>query len=437
MSFQAVALQGQIDQASADIGRQKEVLKKLERNKSLLQRQLNDLRDPIARLPLEISSEIFIQSRNLYGSESADDIPMLLLQVCNTWTGIALSTPSLWDKLSFFLPRPESFQHLLTRWFERAGTHLLHVNTIGPIDPGVANVLWAHFNQLGHLELWPKSMWSADSDDSDDESDNDNDIDFHQLFGGTPLPASLPFLHTFTVEGHKSLVFTSLEIRQLLSSSPSLTELRLSDVQLMDDVAHEATEMRCLPNLRRIFLDKELLTFPQILRLFSAPRLAILGFSMPLNKEDNTNFISFLQRSSPPLHTLVIGDSEKEFALFDDITPSVSTTSRLEFNSIKPSFAEGLFQTLGQYPSTFLPNLDTLKLHSFYPFPPSLCRSLLRAAVARRTQLRSIRLTFSKPEYVRVGPPDLLEAFRTLAAESGMDIFFGMSGDGQKNLLSA
>ncbi|KAJ6525080.1 hypothetical protein DFH09DRAFT_1286249 [Mycena vulgaris] len=55
----AEEIQARIAQVSAVIERQKEVLQKLERSKRVLQRQLNDVRDPVARLPLEISSEIF------------------------------------------------------------------------------------------------------------------------------------------------------------------------------------------------------------------------------------------------------------------------------------------------------------------------------------------------------------------------------------------
>ncbi|KAJ7472176.1 hypothetical protein FB451DRAFT_1036811, partial [Mycena latifolia] len=98
------ALQARIDQLSADIVRQKELLKALEHNRSAAQRQLNALLDPVARLPLEISSEIFIlclPSRPVPGSLK---MPMLLLDICNTWTAIALSTPALWSAIHVDAP---------------------------------------------------------------------------------------------------------------------------------------------------------------------------------------------------------------------------------------------------------------------------------------------------------------------------------------------
>ncbi|KAJ7453624.1 hypothetical protein B0H11DRAFT_1665734, partial [Mycena galericulata] len=92
-------LQARIAKISADIELQKAVLKNLERSKILFQRQLNSVRDPVARLPLEISSEIFIQCLPPLPVPGAHRAPMLLLNVCNAWTGIALSTPALWASI--------------------------------------------------------------------------------------------------------------------------------------------------------------------------------------------------------------------------------------------------------------------------------------------------------------------------------------------------
>ncbi|KAJ7457320.1 hypothetical protein FB451DRAFT_1008992, partial [Mycena latifolia] len=84
---------------SADISRQKEVLKSLERSKSAAQHQLNALRDPVARLPVELSSEIFIQCLPSRPAPNAGDAPLLLLSICKAWTDIALSTPALWTAI--------------------------------------------------------------------------------------------------------------------------------------------------------------------------------------------------------------------------------------------------------------------------------------------------------------------------------------------------
>ncbi|KAJ7657481.1 hypothetical protein B0H17DRAFT_870855, partial [Mycena rosella] len=64
------------------------------------------VRDPVSRLPLEISSEIFIQCLPSTSNPQpgARDIPMLLLNICNAWTDIALSTPALWEAIHIQFP---------------------------------------------------------------------------------------------------------------------------------------------------------------------------------------------------------------------------------------------------------------------------------------------------------------------------------------------
>ncbi|KAJ6510482.1 hypothetical protein C8R45DRAFT_771921, partial [Mycena sanguinolenta] len=81
------------------------------------------------RLPLEISSEIFLQclppsSEKTPGALCA---PLLLLNICNTWTTIALSTPGLWSAILIDLFWPESLTHLLPTWLQRAGHHPLSI----------------------------------------------------------------------------------------------------------------------------------------------------------------------------------------------------------------------------------------------------------------------------------------------------------------------
>ncbi|KAJ7016647.1 hypothetical protein C8F04DRAFT_1341554 [Mycena alexandri] len=110
----AEELQARIDAVSADIEKQKEVLKQLERDKSSLQRQLNNIHDPVARLPLEISSEIFLHCLPFghfheYQSQ-VHAAPILLLNVCNTWSDIVLPTPELWAHIRIDLRNEELLQ---------------------------------------------------------------------------------------------------------------------------------------------------------------------------------------------------------------------------------------------------------------------------------------------------------------------------------------
>ncbi|KAJ6624183.1 hypothetical protein B0H10DRAFT_1785072, partial [Mycena sp. CBHHK59/15] len=132
-------LRSRIEQVSADISQHKEALKLDEHNKRELQRQLNALLDPVARLPLEISSEIFrhclptdpLSEGNLplticmqyppaVPSPAANHAPMILLNICGAWTKIALSAPALWANIHAQFPRSEGFKELFQTWLDRA-----------------------------------------------------------------------------------------------------------------------------------------------------------------------------------------------------------------------------------------------------------------------------------------------------------------------------
>jgi len=112
-------LEARIAKLSVDIDAQKEVLRQLETRKSVAQCELNAVRDPVARLPLEISSQIFLQCLPSHPKPRPQTTPMLLLNVCNAWTVIALSTPALWASIHLDFPGVEVLQ--------RASLHLIHL----------------------------------------------------------------------------------------------------------------------------------------------------------------------------------------------------------------------------------------------------------------------------------------------------------------------
>ncbi|KAK7028651.1 hypothetical protein R3P38DRAFT_2375472, partial [Favolaschia claudopus] len=76
---------------------------------------------PRSHRPPTISSRIFlfcVPPPQVYGTLSA---PVLLLQICTSWTEIALFTPMIWANLHLELPEeltPE-FIHLLEAWLAR------------------------------------------------------------------------------------------------------------------------------------------------------------------------------------------------------------------------------------------------------------------------------------------------------------------------------
>lgn len=131
----------------------RKLLKKLEPEKSLVQKQLNAILHPVLRLPLEISSEIFIQSLPPSHPEpGAHHVPMLLLNVCNAWTTIALSTPTLWAGIHIVFPCARGLKEVLPTWLHRAQRRPLSISLEGKMERGVADVIWEH-GQLKNLQI--------------------------------------------------------------------------------------------------------------------------------------------------------------------------------------------------------------------------------------------------------------------------------------------
>ncbi|KAJ7216208.1 hypothetical protein C8J57DRAFT_1026300, partial [Mycena rebaudengoi] len=92
------------------IDQQRKILHGLERQKSTVQFQLNSLFDPMALLPVEISSQIFMRCLpkacecSEYYEPHSEDAPLLLMKVCGRWSYIALSTPTLWSTIHAHFP---------------------------------------------------------------------------------------------------------------------------------------------------------------------------------------------------------------------------------------------------------------------------------------------------------------------------------------------
>ncbi|KAJ7813654.1 hypothetical protein B0H13DRAFT_1925306 [Mycena leptocephala] len=137
-------IQARITQLSVDIEVQKELLRQLENSKSAAQRQLNAIRDPVARLPFEISSEIFLQCLSFQPAPGARSAPMLLLSVCNAWTHIALSTPALWASIDLEFPGVE----ILQLWLDRAQRRTLSISLRRSLDNDIATILRKYTEQI-------------------------------------------------------------------------------------------------------------------------------------------------------------------------------------------------------------------------------------------------------------------------------------------------
>ncbi|KAJ7853709.1 hypothetical protein B0H14DRAFT_781477, partial [Mycena olivaceomarginata] len=207
------------------------------RNWNTIRRQLNDVVDPVSRLPREVSSEIFLcclppleQSesgyRHIIRVPNAAHAPVLLLNVCNSWTDIALATPALWAAINSGFPQPKGFDELLQFWFHRTRNHPLSVS-IRPFPPEIKPILWRCGQQLKHLEI---------ENGGEDVAGLGQIFD---LFGPSP-PQQLPMLETLIICGSSwGRNFSGPQILALLGLAPNLVECIFFGISLSDIPAEQ------------------------------------------------------------------------------------------------------------------------------------------------------------------------------------------------------
>ncbi|KAK6966804.1 hypothetical protein R3P38DRAFT_3511982 [Favolaschia claudopus] len=150
----------QIDELTRKIDVQKQLLRDLEEQRSQARRQLNSLHDPMARLPLEIQSHIFLCVDHTWDKPSTypDNAPMVFVGVCRLWRHIALSTPRLWSTISMNnLPRRACYAELCGKWMERAGTLPLSMSLEGSslrlARSGIQDLVYQYRDRLESLTL--------------------------------------------------------------------------------------------------------------------------------------------------------------------------------------------------------------------------------------------------------------------------------------------
>ncbi|KAJ7902839.1 hypothetical protein B0H14DRAFT_1149290 [Mycena olivaceomarginata] len=423
---QADQLRARIVKLGTEIDVQRELLKTLEHDRVLARRQLNAVLDPVARLPLEISSEIFLQSLDLFPEPGALHTPILLLSICSAWTDVALSTPALWAAIHIIFPCSQGLKELLAIWFARACNRPLRIALGGgKFDPDVVSIIRRHRQQLKHLEI-------VDVDGDEDTAD-----DIRNLWGVTTSPEPLPSLEMLTIgglvdntAGNSSWAeFPLRHILELLRLSPNLVECRLYRTDIVVDIY--SGEKIVLPKLRRlIFQDPG--TFPDyeigVLQYLSLPELETLSISLSGGNWTSDRMISFLERSSPPLQELVLGH-DLAFPTLSAYLRLIPDLRRFEVWYPLVHAMQQLLAAVADLPS-FLPRLTTLAIHLAYDGDISdfFWVALSRALASRRTQLLAFHLTvLERLPASQMPAPDVMATFRELVM-GGTEVRITASG---------
>ncbi|KAJ7512415.1 hypothetical protein B0H11DRAFT_1951130, partial [Mycena galericulata] len=418
-------LEACIENLSADIERQKKILKDLEHSKSFYQRKLNDIRDPVARLPLEISSEIFLQCLPYMPGPSTNYAPILLLNVCNAWSEIAISTPALWAEITVVFPHARGFHEPLGIWLQRTQFQPLSISFTNAFDHNIADTVWRHGQQVKHLEL------CCDDSDGFEEPEHFNDIlRWWSPPGPLPLLESLTLRHVPYKGGDLGYYWGGPQLLTLLGLAPNLIECTFNGARAIDDL-HNVREMQVLPTLRRLkFAEEEhgICSDDEILKYLTVPSLEALSLSMRSVSGDD--LLSFFTRSSPPLRELVVASrfSEEKLARLDECLHLVPTLTHFDLWCPSTRAIGELFATLAQSPS-LLPNLCSWTIRLPHAWDSRISsaswETLLRVLTARRPQIQIVHVAFEYDAHTFLTlAPAILAGFRELVA-GGMELYLG------------
>ncbi|KAJ7657496.1 hypothetical protein B0H17DRAFT_1185793 [Mycena rosella] len=395
-------LQARIDELSAEIVRQQEVLADLERRKSAYQRQLNAIRDPVARLPLEISSTIFVHCLPSDPLPDARIPPLLLLNVCNRWTEIALATTELWASINVDdWSDPAS---LLDTWPKRAGNRGLSISLRQRLPHEITALVGKYAHRLHALKLYH----------------DDGDMDLVTAAGPFPVLKTLTIIGVYAEE----FLCSATATLDMLRKCPNAAECMLDEVSYSDDeyvIDMAETEMVVLPRMRHLNFGRHPDSHgcdASILPYLTLPCLQTLFIPWP-NLED---LISFLKRSSPPLQQIIVGDGgPSTLYQTEELLSFLPMLTHFELFKPRENTTDQFLTVLTSSPH-LLPNLTTIAFQYFDP-PGPWYQQLLGFLHARRKQIHTVRIIWR--DYRMVGPPaDVLGQLRQFL-DDGMKIHIG------------
>ncbi|KAK7041159.1 hypothetical protein R3P38DRAFT_2512519 [Favolaschia claudopus] len=413
-----------IAELSFAIGVQLDVLKALEKRRSDARRTLNSRLDPMARLPVEIASEIFIRCTPNSPSMVFTEEPLRFLHVCQLWRGIAVSCPSLWASIQLNQVRPKSpdFDKACWDWFERARALPLSLC----LHEGVHHSLTAwlkHFGrQIAHLELHVS-----------DESQ------LHPVKAQGPFPVlqRMKICHSNNLGDSES---ESSDIAILLAA-PSLVECTFHSVRYLyaNDSKGSRMTHASLRHLRLGTPSPNSCSFnsSMILLRLKLPALETLHLTnLDISTAALTSFFA-ASGSASSLQALHMAISPLRYTTYRhggwrlstnllNSFRSLGALRKLElFNGLETDYI-ALFRVLRA--QDFLPSLQHLLIHGVFG-KPSNWKLVLDTIVARgggtEGSLRSVKVISTTVPKKTDLPLRILTHLRKLVKEEGMSIYVG------------
>ncbi|KAJ7613013.1 hypothetical protein FB45DRAFT_1112673 [Roridomyces roridus] len=347
------------------IERQKDVLRNLERQCSDAQSELNALLDPMARLPIEIASDILLQA---IPTRPTWDSLLIFLRVCRAWSNLAVATPFLWSTITDSGIPQAQFATVLEKWLSLARglpLSLILRNAHPSTFPDTLQTLDAHTPRIQSMDLSPLH-------------DEDLRLMTHTFDGLTSLTI------------YRSRIPSDLCV-ELLRRAPNLVELSFVEVQF-----HAASMPRHLthPTLQHLHFrrpDTYYYSDTAIIQFLTLPALQ----SLFLSRSDITEeeLLDFLARSAPPLRQLHVRLQEDDVCS-EAIVASLRLVPELTHLEVIHPDSEYDYSTfdLWAHDPYLLPALRNLTIADFYYHGLEGYRRVLDFLAKRRASLRSLQL---------------------------------------------
>ncbi|KAJ7621996.1 hypothetical protein DFH06DRAFT_1232420 [Mycena polygramma] len=402
-------LRARIAELSWAIQLQKQVLRDLESSKSKAQRDLNAILDPMSRLPLEISSEIFQLCVPHSPGPDSSDAPMLFLRICHSWSNIALSTPSLWNIIHS--DGPDAAQ--LETWLSRARPLPVSFVLRGDLSYHVTDVIRNHAPRVLNLDL------AADSSNL-------------EVLGEIIFSSPFPALKRLRIASTDNSV--GIHVENALRNAPALLECEF--ISMYDNAERagsgDTLTHLCLQHLRLGHPESDPYepwahsgSSALLLKHITLPALETLYIGNYDIHLFTNEFSSFLARSSPPLRSLrlVYSDNIMMDGAIGSIPSLADLTLHCEMRDVQP---KDILERIAAN-HDLLPNLRNFSILGWIPNQDD-DTILINMITARCAKLHSFRLIF--PYNDIYASEDLLITLRQ-CAENGMQVYVGAVGHNQ------
>ncbi|KAK6966651.1 hypothetical protein R3P38DRAFT_2590423 [Favolaschia claudopus] len=415
----------QIQALPVAIEEQKRVLFDLEQRRSNARMTLNSYLDPMARLPLEIQSQIFFDVEPGTASKVPHSLaaPMVFLTISRLWHAIALAIPRLWTTLEIeALPRRAGYIELCNRWIQRTQSLPLLLSLEGArgsllLDPNTQDLVTRHRDRLESLNLGLSvTRW-------------DNLYPERRILVRGPFPA----LRTLRVHANEGISFSKVdEWLDLLIAAPALTTCTFDNMSCTPAhrLVHPALRYLCFGEAYSFSSRLNHGNTATLLKYVTLPALQTLRITNLDIKE--SEFISFLTRSSPPLRSLSLVFNQRWPPQFmSAIFKSMPTLTRSELVRASWSDPNFMLTLLTAAQDGALPLLHTLRVVMHAKIDYLRLSSILRTRrTTQQTPLAVFQLCFPSKD-VEIAKESLneeaLAAFRQLA-QDGLDIHIGPKG---------